>query len=172
MSTTPVTATRGERRLIAATTLFAFGVLIHNLDHVRRGGAALPADVFWIGTLALLDEAAVVVLVFLRHRLAPLMALVSGMTLAAGYLVVHFTPRRPWLSDSLVSGDASALSIVAASIELVAAIVLTAAALLSLNERSTTPGGTSDLWVGLRHPVVLAMVGGNAFVFVMSLATR
>jgi hypothetical protein len=70
---------------------------------VRRGADLLSRDVFWAGTLAVVVEVGVVALVFMRHRLAPLAAFAAGVSLAAGYTVVHFTPERSWLSDSLLS---------------------------------------------------------------------
>ena len=105
---------REERILRWAAIFFALAVLIHNSDHVRRGAGALNLDVFWAGTLALTLEVGVVILVFLRHRLAPLAAIAVGFPLAIGYVIVHFTPDHGLLSDSLLSSG-KAVSIVAAA---------------------------------------------------------
>src|SRR5438309_1508961 len=97
--------------LRGAAILFTVAVLLHNSDHLRRGVDALGRDVFWTGSLAIIVELGVVVLIFLRHRLAPLAAMVAGFSLAVGYTFVHFTPSRSWLSDSFVSGTARGISI-------------------------------------------------------------
>src|SRR3954469_14275797 len=112
-----------QRHLEWAAWFFTVAVLVHNADHVRRNAGLLGHDVFAAGTAAMLVEVAVVVAVFLRHRLAPLAAAVAGAALAAGYVVVHFTPGRGWLSDSLLS-RAHLVSIGAAGLETAAAIVL------------------------------------------------
>ena len=158
--------------LVAGSTFFAFAVLVHNLDHLRRGGASVSAGVFWLGTLAIVDEVAVVVLARMRHRLAPLAAAVSGAMLAAGYVFVHFTPRRTWLSDSFVSGHASPVSIVAAALETVAALVLAVAGYVLLTDPSPPSAPPVPATSALRHPVVVAMILGNAAILVGALATR
>lgn len=162
--------------LRAAATFFALAVLIHNSDHLRRGGDAISADVFWLGSAAIILEVAVVVLVFMRHPAAPLVATAVGFQLALGYLAVHFTPERGWFSDSFVSGDGSVLSVAAASLETVAALglgVVGAIALRHQGEPGVRAGaGTVPLAEVLRHPLVVAMVLGNVVIFVGSLATR
>jgi hypothetical protein len=107
-----------------AATFFALAVLIHNADHLRRGGDSVSADVFWLGSAAIMLEVAVVVLVFRRHPAGPLVSTAAGFQLALGYLAVHFTPERGWFSDSFVSGEGSTLSWAAASLETIAALVL------------------------------------------------
>ena len=73
----------------------------------------MSRDVFWAGTLALIVEVAVVAVIFSRHRDAAWAAVAVGFPLAMGYILVHFTPARGWLSDSLLSVG-SVVSIVAA----------------------------------------------------------
>jgi hypothetical protein len=168
---------RRDRTLIAAATLFSVAVLVHNFDHLRRGGDSVTADVFWIGTLAIFIEVGVVILAFVRHPLAPPIAVASGVSLAAGYVFVHFTPHRAWLSDSFVSGHASALSIAAASFESVAALNLAVAGvrMVRRDRAASVSRGTIDKispWEALRHPVVVAMILGNGIVLIGSLATR
>src|SRR4051812_16898859 len=99
-------------RLPAAAVFFTVAVLFHNSDHLRRGGDSVASDVFWLGSAAIILEIGVVLLVFMRHPAAPLVATVVGAGLALGYLVVHFTPERTWVSDSFVSGNGAALSVV------------------------------------------------------------
>ncbi|MEO7429026.1 MAG: hypothetical protein ABIY48_06545, partial [Acidimicrobiales bacterium] len=102
---------RDDRLLRWTASFFAIAVVLHGLDHARRGADSLHLDVFWAGTSALTIEVGVVVLACQRHRLAPLAASVAGFLLALGYVVVHFLPARAWLSDSLTSAtDVSPLS--------------------------------------------------------------
>src|SRR4051794_35647037 len=107
-----------------AAVFFTFAVLFHNFDHLWRGTETLSMDVFVAGSLAMVLEVGVVVLIFMRHRLAPIAAVSAGFPLAAGYLFVHFTPGRGWLSDSFVSERVSIVSWVAASGEALAALAL------------------------------------------------
>ena len=157
-------------------TLFSVAVLLHNFDHLRRGGSSVSAGVFWLGSLAIINEVGVVVLAFMRHPKAPHAAVLTGAVLAAGYLFVHFTPARTWLSDSFVSGHPSPISFMAALLETAAALVLAVAGyqLLARPARAPEPRDASpvSLTRALRHPVVIAMIAGNVIVFFGSLATR
>ena len=166
-----------DRHLEWAATFFAVAVLLHNGDHLRRGADAISSDVFWVGSAAILLEVAVVVAVFLRHPVAPLAAAVTGFNLAIGYVVVHLLPERGWLSDPLFEGDASAVSQGAAMLEIAAAVTLGIVGLTVLRHRgglvsATQPSSVPERRLGevLRHPVVAAMVLGNAVIFAGSLA--
>lgn len=157
-----------------AGSFFAAAVLVHNFDHVRRGADGVSVDVFAVGTAAILLEVAVVVLCVRRHPYAPLAALWSGLALAIGYLVVHFTPPRAWLSDSLLRG-ADAMSLVAASLEVVAALTLALAGVMALRRTdvdASHPAGTRSLTTALAHPVALVMIAGNVVVIAASVAQR
>src|SRR3954452_6194475 len=127
--------TADDRLLQAAATFFTVAVLLHGADHVRRGTGSIQASVFWAGTLAIAVEAAPVVLAFMRHPLAPLASVSAGFGLAAGYLFVHFTPQRSWLSDSIPGGGASWMTWTAASLETAAALVLGVTGALVLHRR-------------------------------------
>lgn len=169
---------RQDRYLEWAAGAFAAVVLFHNADHLRRGGDSLDADVFAIGTLAIAVEVALVVLVFARHRLAPLASASLAFSLALGYVFVHFTPQRSWLSDSFVEGDASAVSIVAASLESLAAAALAGTGLWVLRRRGGLASSTAPVTrarpipVVLRHPVVTAMALGNVVILAGTVLTR
>ncbi len=170
-----VGAVADHRLLEVAATFFALAVLIHNTDHLRRGGDSVTADVFWLGTAAIAIEVGVVVLVFLRHPSAPLAAVAAGFPLALGYLFVHFTPERTWLSDSFPGGDVSALSWFAASLETVAALVLGVAGVVVLRRRGVAVAsgtGSTPLAAGVRHPVVVVMALGNLAILAGALLTR
>jgi hypothetical protein len=175
MQVTERSTTRDDQLLVAAASVFTLAVILHGLDHVRRGVDAIDRDVFWAGTSAVIIEVLVVVLACQRHRLAPLAALSIGGSLALGYVLVHFLPDRGWLSDSLPSAtDASRLSWAAASLEVLAAGGLAVTGWVVLQHRgglasATTPRPEQLPWrVAIRHPAVLAMVAGNAVILVLS----
>lgn len=169
-----------DRLLRWAAIGFAVAVLIHNADHARRGGDSVTSDVFWIGSASILLEIAVVVMVLQRHRLAPLAAVATGIPLAFGYVLVHLTPRRTWLSDAFPGGDVSAWSWAAALIEIAAATALGLAGVSVLHRRglaaaSARNAATAEalpLGVALRHPVVVAMILGNAVIVFVSISGR
>jgi hypothetical protein len=157
--------------LVPAAAFFTVAVLVHNADHVRRGVDSIDLDVFWAGTSAIVLEVAIVVLAFARHRLAPLVAAAGGLSLAVGYLAVHFLPARGWLSDSFTSGgDVSPLSWFAATLELVAALVVGAVGLAALRRPADVDGGPDAVAEAVRHPVPAAMIAGNAVVLAVSFA--
>jgi hypothetical protein len=163
-----------DRILRRAAMFFAVAVVVHNADHLRRGGAAVSAEVFWLGSAAVLIEVALVALVFMRHPLAALAAAVGGADLAVGYMFVHFTPPRSWLSDSFLENDASPMSVSAASLETLAAVMLSLAGVLIIQERRTLAGSRRSLRFTtlLRHPVVCITAVSNALIFVLTLAER
>jgi len=170
------TSARSLAPLPVSATVFTVAVLLHNGDHLRRGVGSVGADVFWLGVFGIALEVAVVVLVVMNHPTAPLAAVSAGVGLAAGYLFVHFTPSRTWLSDSFTSGSPSALSVLAAGFETVAALLLAAAGLSVIRRRglASAAGGesTSTITATLRHPVVAAMVGGNLLILLATAVTR
>jgi hypothetical protein len=174
---TPSGTDRGDRMLFWAAAFFAAAVLIHNSDHVRRGVDSVGRDVFWAGTSAIILEVGVVVLAVRRSRVAPAAAAMAGLALATGYIFVHFLPARSWLSDSFVSAArVSPLSWIAASLEAGAALTLGVVGLLVLRRRggpafSTAPrAGERSLRSALLHPVVVALVLGNAVILAISFA--
>jgi hypothetical protein len=165
-----------DRLLHLAAIAFAVAVVLHNSDHLRRGGDSVSAQVFWLGSAAIVLEVGVVALVLARHPAAPLAAIAVGFSLAVGYVVVHFTPDRSFASDSLVDGGAQIVSIVAASLETVTALALGVAGVLTVRVRgmAVTGGGSyrDALVDGLRQPLVAAFAAVNVLIFVLSLAGR
>lgn len=163
-----------DRLLHLAAVLFAVAVLVHNADHLRRGGDAVSTDVFAVGTLGMALEVAVVALVLADHRWGPLAAVAIGASLAAGYVLVHLSPQRSWLSDSLSAAeDVTWFSWVAVP-ALVAASLLLAGAGWSIVRRR---GGLASAAEprshgrGSFHQVIAVMAAGNAIILIGSLAT-
>jgi hypothetical protein len=169
----------GDRRLAAAATLFTVAVVLHNGDHVRRGADTVSRGVFALGTSGVVLEVLVVVLVCARHRLAPLVATAAGALLAAGYVFVHFLPARSWLSDSFTSGaHVSPLSWIAASLEVVAAVVLSVAGGVTLAHRGGTASAARrypaqrSIRSALGHPLVVTLLVTQTAVVIVSFAQR
>jgi hypothetical protein len=169
----------GDRLLALAATCFAFAVVFHNGDHLRRGADTVHSDVFWAGTSAVLVEVGVVVVVMQRHRLAPLAALATGASLAPAYVLVHFLPARSWLSDSLASApNVSWTSWTAAGLEVLAAAALGLAGGRVLRERGGLASATlphaeqAPARAGLLHPVALLLLAVDVVIVVASFSQR
>jgi len=163
--------------MVRAAILFAFAVLVHNADHLRRGGDSVSAEVFWLGSGAIIVEVGLVTLVFMRHAAGPLAAEIGGFALASGYLFVHFTPDRGWLSDSFLSGGTSPISLAAASLETIAAFTLGVSGAMVLHRRGSSAAhqhaiDRAGLLETLRHPVVATMAFVNVLIFVLSVVER
>lgn len=163
--------------LLVVGALFVLAVVIHNGDHVRRGADSLDAGVFWLGTAAIALEVGLVVLVYQRHRLAPLAAAVAGLTLAAGYVLVHFLPEWGPFSDPLLGEDGiDGWSITAATIEVVAALALGAAGLVALRRSGGLASAARPrpeqrtARQGLLHPVVFVFALSQIPVLIVSFA--
>jgi hypothetical protein len=119
----------------AALIVLAVSVL-HDLDHVRQGTSA-PTEVVvtailgWVATIVLL------VLVFRGHEHAATYAAAFGVTLAAGFVLVHLLPRWSAFSAPYSAQDVDALSWVLAVLPIAAGLYLSAVALkcVSKNRR-------------------------------------
>ena len=165
----------GERQLLWAGALFALAVIVHNADHLRRGADALTPEVFWLGTAGIVLEVALVTAVFQRHWLAPLAAAVGGLSLAAGYLEVHFLPAQGAMTDSFTAAaHVSPLSWFAAGLEIVAALTLAAAGARRLRAEGgvsafldTRPDGHGFRASSI-HPVVYLIVLSQAATLAVS----
>lgn len=162
------------RVLRIAAVVFAIAVLVHNSDHLRRGGDAVSTDVFVLGTLGVVLEVAVVALVLMDHRLGPLAAAVIGASLSAGYMLVHLSPQRSWLSDSLAAGeDVTWFSWVAVIGLVIASLFLAAGGWSVLRRRGglASAGRSASRKGSVLHPVTAAMVIGNVLILAGSVAT-
>ena len=93
----PATA---ERLLRITALIFAAAVLVHGADHLRRGMDVLSQQVVWAGTLQMLFGLVTLVLVFRRHRWAPVAAIAIGFASATGFAAAHLLPHWGVFSDS------------------------------------------------------------------------
>jgi hypothetical protein len=113
-----------ERALRYAAAVYAFGLTIHTIDHLRRGLDVITRYVFWAGNVSTLGGIVAVALIFTRSRWAPLAAAWFGLPIALGIAAVHFLPHWSELSDAFPGGAAtgvSAMSWVAVTIEVAGA---------------------------------------------------
>ena|SRR5438477_4842433 len=117
---------RGERLLRVTAAIFAVALVVHGADHLRRGIDVITDVVLGAGATQAAAAAAAIVLVFRRHRLAPAVAAVVGLTSAAGFTGAHLLPHWSAFSDaftgSAVAPHVNAFSWFAALFEIVADI--------------------------------------------------
>ena len=128
---------RGDAALRYAAVLLLVGFLFHNGDHVRRGFDVITPQVMWLGTAGAVLTVAAVTLVLFRHRAAPQVAVVVGITMALGLVAVHLLPHWSVFSDSLPDGNVDVLTWVAVLAETAGAVALAAAGLYVLWRRRT-----------------------------------
>ena len=83
-----------------ATLLYAFGLIVHTGDHLRRGIDVLTPEVFWAGNVSTLLGVVVIALVLIGHPQAPLLATLIGFTVAPGVAVAHLLPHWSAFSDA------------------------------------------------------------------------
>jgi hypothetical protein len=134
---------RADRRLVAAGCLFAVGSAVHMVDHLRRGQGSVTAELYWVGTLALVVQVAVITLVLTRHRLAPLAAAAAGFPLALGFFAAHWLPHWSGLSDPVWEIH-SWFSYVASSLEIVGALSVGVAGLSIVRARGLASFGRAE----------------------------
>lgn len=127
-----------QGRLLAAGWFFAVGSAVHMSDHLRRGPHSVSDELNWVGTLALVLQVVVVVLVVTRHHLAPHVAAAGGVALATGFFTAHWLPDWSALSDPLWEIDSWRwFSYSASTLEIVSALAVAVAGLAVL--RSAAP---------------------------------
>jgi len=90
----------GGRLLRWAAAVYALGLAAHTADHIRRGTGVISPEVYWAGLVSTAAGVATLLLVALRHRLAPLAAALLGVPVAIGVAAVHLLPHWSVLSDA------------------------------------------------------------------------
>jgi hypothetical protein len=126
----------------AALLLTAADVL-HALDHTRQG-RDLTSEVYGAGITGWIALAMLLVLVARGHRLAAPYAAAVGLSVAAGFLLVHVAPHWSAFSDPYPDVDADALSWVLVAVPVLAGVSLPFQAVramrpLGLDTRRTSP---------------------------------
>jgi hypothetical protein len=92
MRTRASTAQDADRILRYASVMFAVALIVHGADHLRRGTDVLTTEVLWAGNVQTIGALVTLVLVFTRHRWAPVAAIIIGFASAFGFTVVHLLP--------------------------------------------------------------------------------
>ena len=115
-----------ERRLRVTAVVFAVAVVVHGADHLRRGSDVVTGVVRDAGAAQAVLVAFAVVLVFRRHRLAPLVAVIVGFLSAFGFGAAHLLPQWSAFSDpftgSAVAPGVTAFSWFTAAFEIAAGV--------------------------------------------------
>lgn len=94
-----------------ATAVFVGALLLHLIDHLRRGLSASPVPVQFIGNTQLVLAVATVVLVVRRTPTAPMWAVALGFGSAIGFSLSHLVPEWGPISDSFVNaGEAAGIT--------------------------------------------------------------
>jgi hypothetical protein len=118
-----------------AAWFYGIAWAVHTGDHLRRGFSAITAEVNVLGTTAAILQVAAIVLVFRRHRLAPIFAVAIGFPDGIGIAAVHLLPHWSSFSDAFPGAHGTGVtgfSWVAAVVEIVAALTFGAAGVYSL----------------------------------------
>ncbi len=93
-----------------ATLAFIPLFLFHQADHIRRGFDTASISLVSLGTLASYLSMVAITLVFVQHPKAAFVAVGTGISLAIGFIAVHWMPTFAPFSDSFVSNDVDAIS--------------------------------------------------------------
>jgi hypothetical protein len=136
--------TSDQLSLRRATTVYSFLFLIHNADHARRGIAASPEPVVWIGTAAAMLTSAIVMIVVVRHAMAPLFCAASGAAIAIGVAFSHLLPKWGPLSDPLPGGRVDAFTWIAVLGEIIGASYLAYVGWRIVRSPSPAPARTAS----------------------------
>lgn len=92
------------RALKVTGVLYIAGFVIHSADHFARGLALTPPATFWLGTISLPVGVAIVVLAMRGHRLAPALAVFTGISTAVAASMIHVPPYWSVFSEPFRAG--------------------------------------------------------------------
>ena len=125
---------RADRFLRNATILYGAGLVLHVADHFRRGTSVLTGEVNLLGTISTVAGVITIGLVMTRHRLAPVLAMILGFTVAVGVAAVHLLPHWSDFSDAFPGSrtGVTALSWTVVLIEIAGAFAMGVAGLYAL----------------------------------------
>ena len=125
---------RADRLLRNATILYGLGLVLHVGDHFRRGTSVLTGEVNLLGTISTVAGVIVIGLVFTRHRLAPVLAVILGFPVAVGVAAVHLLPHWSVFSDAFPGSrtGVTALSWTVVLVEIAGAFAMGVAGLYAL----------------------------------------
>jgi hypothetical protein len=144
---------RGARLLRWTAALYGLAWAVHNADHVRRGISVTTTQVLVLGAAAGVFQVLAITAVFLKHRLAPALAVAVGLPAGIGIIAVHLLPQWSSFSDALPGARGTgitAFSWFAVLLETVAAFAFAAAGAYVLRRGRTRAPSEA------RPPVALA----------------
>ena len=128
-----------DRLFRAFSVVFLAGVLLHGVDHVRRGTDVVTTYVLGAGAVQFVFAVVAVALVFRSHRLAPLSAVAIGIPGAVLFAAVHLLPHWGAFSDAFAGSHAgpgvSGLSWFSALFEIAGDLAFGFAGLMMLRRR-------------------------------------
>ena len=99
---------RDDRVLRWAGAVFAVALVVHGIDHMRRGFDVLSTEVLWLGNVQTVGAVVALFLVFTGHRWGPAAAVAIGFASAIGFAVVHLLPYWSVLSDNFPGAESPA----------------------------------------------------------------
>jgi hypothetical protein len=133
-----------DRLLRGAALFYAFGLVLHTADHLRRGLDVVSTEVQWAGNLSTALGILAVICVLTGYRRAPLVAALVGFPVAVGVASVHLLPHWSAFSDAFPGAHRTGvtpLSWTVVLLEIAGALALGAAGLYAALEtprRSST----------------------------------
>lgn len=117
-----------DRELRRAAVIYVIAIVLHGIDHLRRGVDVVTMQVRSAGGVQFLLAVAVLALVLRRHRWAPSAAAALGFSSAVLFVAVHFLPFWGSFSVSFTGGrvgpNVTALSWIAALVEVITGLAL------------------------------------------------
>ena len=94
--------------LRGAGGLFAVALVVHGIDHMRRGFDVISTEVLWLGNVQTIGAVVALFLVFTGHRWGPVAAVAIGFASAVGFAVVHLLPYWSVVSDNFPGAESGA----------------------------------------------------------------
>jgi hypothetical protein len=113
-----------KHQLRIALAVYLLGFVIHTSDHARRGIAAVPEGVVWIGTAGSMLVAVIATVVLTNHSTAPWIAGLGGLAHGFGVAMSHLLPKWGSLSDPLPGGNVDLATWIAVFGEIAGALLL------------------------------------------------
>ena len=135
-------ASDDQKYMRYAALLYFVGIVVHTLDHFRRGTDVITSQVLWLGYIGFAAAAVAFVLILIRHPLAPLVSAVVGFSVAIGVSAVHLLPHWSAFSDAFPGANGTGVTGVSYAvvlIEIAGALALGITGLRALRSESKEP---------------------------------
>jgi hypothetical protein len=125
-----------KHQLRIALAVYLLGFVIHTSDHERRGIAAVPEGVVWIGTAGSMLVAVIATVVLTNHRNATWIAGFGGLAHGVGVAMSHLLPKWGPFSDPLPGGNVDLATWIAVFGEIAGALLLGFGGLRSIRQEA------------------------------------